>query len=445
MFTRIWPVLVLAFSVLLGLGLLLGLISIRQANETYSETLNIHQSFQATEDVLHNLRKEIFLSSILLRDFFLDSSMERNFEHKRQLQETRARVFKQLEDLANSLPPAGSPLDRLRSRINVYWDSIDPIFDWDREEKRAQASRFLREEVLSRRQEVLNLAEQIQSLNKANFRRELERISARHEEFGRFQTSVLVLGFGVGLLVSIVSSGLVLRTHSQVKSHQRQTEKAERELRKLSQRLVHVQEQERRVISRELHDQVGQMLTGLRMEMRNLERRRDGPKEEFDAYAEEIKKLIDETLQCVRDLAMGLRPSMLDDLGLAPALEWQVRDFTRRSGIPVSLKIDEANLGLSDEQSTCIYRVVQEALTNCARHASATKVLVHVMRNARLLDVVIGDDGKGFEPANGRGLGLVGMQERARELGGSMSIMSQHGRGTIVSVQIPLETGSKAL
>jgi len=425
--------------VLLGLGLLLGLISIRQANKTYSETLNIHHSFQATEDVLHNLRKEIFLSSILLRDFFLDSSMERNFEHKRQLEETRARVFKQLEDLANSVPPAGSPLDRLRSRINAYWDSIDPVFDWDREEKRAQASRFLREEVLSRRQEVLNIAEQIQSLNKANFRRELERISARHEEFERFQTNLLVLGFGVGLLVSIVSSGLILRTHGQVKRHQRQTEKAELELRKLSQRLVHVQEDERRVISRELHDQVGQMLTGLRMEMRHLERRREGPKEEFDPYVEEIKKLIDETLQCVRDLAMGLRPSMLDDLGLAPALEWQVRDFTRRSGIPVSLKVEEAILDLSEEQSTCIYRVVQEALTNCARHASANKVLVHVMRNAGLLDVVIGDDGKGFEPSNGRGFGLMGMQERARELGGSMSIMSQRGRGTIVSVQIPLE------
>lgn len=183
-------------------------------------------------------------------------------------------------------------------------------------------------------------------------------------------------------------------------------------------------------------------MTGLRMEMRNLERHRDAPKEEFDACAKETKKLIDETLQCVRDLAMGLRPSMLDDLGLAPALEWQVRDFTRRSGIPVSLKIDEAIPGLTDDQSTCIYRVVQEALTNCARHASANKVLVHVMRNAGLLDVVIGDDGKGFEPANGRGLGLVGMQERARELGGSLSIMSQRGRGTIVSVQIPLENSA---
>ncbi|RPJ60942.1 MAG: sensor histidine kinase [Acidobacteria bacterium] len=439
MLTRIWPILVLAFSVLLGLGLVLGLIFIRQANEAYAETLSIHQSFQATEDALHNVRKEIFLSSILLRDFFLDSSIERNFEHKRQLEETRVRIFRQLEDLAGSVPPAGSPLDRLRSRINAYWDSIDPIFAWDSVEKRAQASRFLREEVLSRRDDVLNIAEQIQSLNKGNFRRELERISARHEEFERYETKVLVLGFGMGLLVSAVSSVLILRTHRQVKAHQRQTERAERELRKLSQRLVHAQEEERRRISRELHDQVGQMLTGLRMELRNLERCRDAPKEEFDACAEDTKRVIDETLQCVRDLAMGLRPSMLDDLGLAPALEWQVRDFTRRSGIPVSLKMDEETLDLSDEQNTCVYRVVQEALTNCARHASASKVAVHVIRNARLLDVVIGDDGKGFERSNGRGLGLLGMEERARELGGSMSIMSQPGRGTIVSLQIPLE------
>jgi len=414
-------------------------VSISQAHETYSETLNIHQSFQATEDVLHNLRKEIFLSSILLRDFFLDSSRERNLEYKRQLQETRARVFRQVEDLASSTPPVGSPLDQLRFRINAYWDSIDPILDWDAEEKRAQASRYSRDELLSRREDVLTIAEQIQSLNKTNFRRELDRISARYGEFERYELNVLVLGFGVGLLVSIISGGLILRSYSQMRSHQRQTENAERELRNLSQRLVHVQEEERRWISRELHDQVGQMLTGLRMEMRNLERRRDAAKEEFDTCAEETKQLIDQTLQCVRDLAMGLRPSMLDDLGLAPALEWQVRDFTRRSGIPVSLKIDGDVLALSEEQSTCIYRVVQEALTNCARHASANKVLVRVMRNASLLDVLIGDDGKGFEPSNGRGLGLMGMQERARELGGRMSIMSHRGRGTIVSVQIPLE------
>jgi len=440
MFSRVWPVLILAFSLLLGLGLLLGLVSMQRAADNYSQTLTMHHSFQATEEALYALRSDIFLSSILLRDFFLDPSQDRTAEHRDQLKQLRESVQSRLEELVQSDPPQGSPLSDLRSKIDYYWDSIDPIFDWSDEEKKAEGTRFLREEVISRRRAVLDIAERIQALNKAYFRRDLERIRARQEDLERYEINVLIIGFGLGLVVSAASSVLILRLDRQARCQQRETEKAEQELRLLSQRLVKVQEEERRVISRELHDQVGQMLTGLRMEIGNLERRRFGSKEEFSAYVQETKKLIEETLQTVRDLAMGLRPSMLDDTGLAPALKWQVRDFSRRSGIPVSLKIDGTVDNLDESRRTCIYRVVQEALTNCAKHAFASRADVHIVRNNGSLTVTIQDDGRGFVDNHASpGLGLIGMEERARELGGNVTVSSKPGHGTTVRVELPVE------
>ncbi|RPI27066.1 MAG: sensor histidine kinase [Acidobacteria bacterium] len=440
MFSRVWPVLILGFSLLLGLGLLLGLVSMQRAADNYSQTLAMHHSFQATEEALYALRSDIFLSSILLRDFFLDPSQDRTSEHREQLRELRESVQNRLEQLVQSEPPQGSPLADLRSRIDYYWNSIDPIFEWSYEEKQAQGTRFLREEVISRRRAVLDIAERIQALNQAYFRHDLGKIRARHEDFERYELNVLIIGFGLGLVVSATSSILILRLDRQGRLQQRETEKAERELRLLSQRLVKVQEEERRVISRELHDQVGQMLTGLRMEIGNLERRRSGSKEEFSAYVQETKKLIEETLQTVRDLAMGLRPSMLDDTGLAPALKWQVRDFSRRSGIPVSLKIDGPIDNLEENRRTCVYRVVQEALTNCGKHACASRVDVHIIQDDCSLTVTVEDNGRGFVGNQAsRGLGLIGMEERARELGGNVTVNSEPGHGTIVRVELPLE------
>jgi signal transduction histidine kinase len=139
-------------------------------------------------------------------------------------------------------------------------------------------------------------------------------------------------------------------------------------------------------------------------------------------------------------MAMGLRPAMLDDLGLAPALEWQGREFSRHSGIPVEVQVDGSVDALPDAHRTCVFRIVQEALTNCARHAQAKhiRVVVHGSRAAVLLSVQ--DDGvgiEGTEPSPG-GLGLVGIEERARELGGAVSIHSQTGKGTTLQAEIPL-------
>jgi signal transduction histidine kinase len=233
---------------------------------------------------------------------------------------------------------------------------------------------------------------------------------------------------------------------SRSEQHRAQTERAERELRRLSNELVRAQEDERRNISRELHDEVGQTLTALRVELGNLEKLRLGPDQEFREHINDAKNLAAETLRSVRNLAAGLRPSILDDLGLEPALEWQAREFSRRTGIPVEVARDGLLPELPDGLRTCLYRVVQEALTNCARHADAHEIRIALRADHDRLSLTVQDDGRGMPDglAPAAGLGLVGIEERVRELGGTLAIESQAGKGTWLSASIPLPNGVEA-
>jgi signal transduction histidine kinase len=143
-------------------------------------------------------------------------------------------------------------------------------------------------------------------------------------------------------------------------------------------------------------------------------------------------------------MALLLRPSMLDDLGLVAALRWQAREVTRRSGLKVKMVADEIVEDLPDSHRTCVYRVVQEALNNCAKHSQATQVRVVVHRNQDGLSVTVQDDGIGFDPAREKGMGLLGMEERVERLGGQFSIESKSGKGTVLSIHFPLASGGPA-
>jgi len=191
-----------------------------------------------------------------------------------------------------------------------------------------------------------------------------------------------------------------------------------------------------------LHDEVGQMLTGFRMEFRSLQKLHMAPRKEFEAKIEQGRALLDRTLQSVRDIAMGLRPSMLDDLGLEAALQWQARDFSRRHNVPVAVQIRASLADLPEEHRTSLYRIVQEALTNCARHARAKSVRITVADERGALRLEISDDGVGMpdREATAAGLGLLGIQERVRELGGRFEIHSIRGRGTLLTIEVPEDT-----
>jgi signal transduction histidine kinase len=142
----------------------------------------------------------------------------------------------------------------------------------------------------------------------------------------------------------------------------------------------------------------------------------------------------------IRDIALLLRPSMLDDLGLMPALEWQAREVSRRSGIKVTVIAGNVPDILSDEMRTCIYRVVQEALHNVSRHSGAKSAVVTVKQEGNSLLLSVEDDGSGFDAEKTRGLGMLGMEERVRQLGGQFEIRSTPGKGTELRARLPIPT-----
>jgi len=224
---------------------------------------------------------------------------------------------------------------------------------------------------------------------------------------------------------------VALERHSQV---------AESELRRLSTQVRTAQEQERKYLSRELHDQVGQMLTGLRMELSSMARTCGDSGSEFPSRIAHAMSIVEQTLRVVRDIAMLLRPSMLDELGLTPALAWLIREMSRSSGMQIEAVLDPALDHLPDTHRTCLYRVVQEALTNISKHAGAHRVDVSLNVIGGWVVGTIGDNGCGFDTGAVRrdGLGLIGMEERVRELGGHFRVISTAGQGTRTEFRLPM-------
>jgi signal transduction histidine kinase len=213
------------------------------------------------------------------------------------------------------------------------------------------------------------------------------------------------------------------------------------DLRRLSEQLMRSTEQERARMSREIHDQLGQLLTAIKMELRSIERQiaRD-PDKARDRIGETMG-LVDETVKTVRRIATDLRPGILDDFGLSAAIEWQLGQFKERTGIDVNLDADVDEARLSKDMATAGFRILQEALTNVARHADATKVFVSLRTQDDRFTLEVRDNGKGLRTDPSRkSLGLVGMGERARQLGGAITITNAAEGGVLVVLVAPLES-----
>jgi signal transduction histidine kinase len=214
--------------------------------------------------------------------------------------------------------------------------------------------------------------------------------------------------------------------------------RAQVELRLMAHRLVELQEQERRHLARELHDEIGQSLTGLKLMMSQAARCNEG---ERQAIIKESQAAVTDLIRQVRELSLSLRPSMLDDLGLLPALLWHFERFTRQTRIKVKFEHAGLQQDFPLEISTAVYRIIQEALTNVARYARVDDADVKIWADTDLITVTIDDEGTGFnaeESLSKPSAGLSGMKERAQLLGGCVLVDSTPGEGTHVVAEIPL-------
>ena len=211
-------------------------------------------------------------------------------------------------------------------------------------------------------------------------------------------------------------------------------------LRELSAHLESVREEERAHIAREIHDEMGQALTALKMDLSVivLESGKTAPKTAKDI--QELKRRVDDIIQLVRDVATALRPSALD-LGITSGIEWLVDEFQKRNGIHCEVKVEDGEIDLAEDRSIVLFRILQESLTNISRHAGATNVEIHLRSSATHVRLDVKDDGRGFDVEAARKkktFGLLGIRERVIMLRGTLNISSVHGEGTQVSVSIPL-------
>ena len=217
-------------------------------------------------------------------------------------------------------------------------------------------------------------------------------------------------------------------------------------LRNLSNRIVRVQEEERKRFSRELHDEVGQTLTAINMNLAAVSQNGAAKHAPIQKRIRDSQSLLTQAAEAVHRFARELRPAMLDELGLGPALRAYTKAFSGRTGIPVRLKAEPSIERLDAEQKTVVYRVAQESLNNVAKYSGASKVDVVIDEREGRIQLLIRDNGRGFRPprpdfgGETRHLGILGMKERARLVGGDLGVESAPGKGTLVRLDLPVAT-----
>lgn len=232
---------------------------------------------------------------------------------------------------------------------------------------------------------------------------------------------------------------------SEVEKKDMMLRESERKLRLLSSHLLTVQERERRRISMELHDEVGQSLTVLKLQIRSIKNKLNDRQTDLKEDCVKILKYVDQAIENVRRFSKDFGSSILEDLGLSAALRWLAEDFEKHSNVNVSLDIEKIDNLFSRESQIIIYRIFQEAITNIDRHAHADQLSIVIMKKKNYVSFQIVDDGKGFEKkqidnrgSDVMGLGLTAMDERARMLGGTLKIFSRKQIGTRITLNVPI-------
>jgi signal transduction histidine kinase len=427
------------FGGLLAIMALAGVYGIRVLQKIRGNDNQIRRQFLSQNHALNDIRSQLYLSGTYVRDYLLEPEPGRAEIYRASLEQVRRQMESALESFGRQLGPGQRQYyTELSAGLSQYWQILAPTFKWDANQRRREGYIFLRDEIFPRRAAMLAIADRIAYINEQQLKEGNHRVDYLLSEFQTRLAIILLATLLLGLGMAIFSARKILRLEAQAHTQYQEVVEARGQLKELSARLVHAQENERRVLARELHDEVGQALSAVLVELRNLsaESAMHTNGQSLD-HVETVKSLVENSVRVVRNMALLLRPSMLDDLGLVPALQWQAREVSKRTSMEVSVATELASDDLPDEYKTCIYRIVQEALHNCSRHARATRVHIRIQQEPGRLLLSIQDDGQGFDVRQTKGLGLLGIEERVATLGGKCEIHSALGSGTIVAIELP--------
>ena len=338
-----------------GAGTLLSL------NRVLQDQTRIRQAYMQRMNQLNQIRAQIYLSGTYVRDFLLSPDPSGAAAQTSRLTSIERESYAALQSYSELVDAnEHEPFQALQSEIQAYWQVLNRTMAWTPEERSKLRDTFFYDELVPRRDAMLTVADRIANANQRGLGRAERELDASAEGLRRTLMFTFAVTLCGGILLAFLTAGRVMRLERELERRLEENARARADLQDLSAKLVKAQETERRNLARELHDEVGQSLSAIMMEAEGAECAASPA--ELREHLAAVRALAEKTVNEVRDLALLLRPSMLDDFGLVPALNWYAREMTKRTGLNVVLSADDAADDLPDDHKTCIYRLVQEAV-----------------------------------------------------------------------------------
>jgi signal transduction histidine kinase len=432
-------ILLSAFGGMLLLLIFAGADSLRSLRKLNQVSGEVSQRFSARSVALVAVVVTVHTYTDQMEEYMLSDAITSDTaapgEIQKHGQEAHTAVNKYPRDCS---PDERSLLAKIDEGISTQEGSFAGMLARRVDERKQRGHAFVYGELIPRKTQLLRLASSVADLNGKELNSENQALAAQFELLQNRLGRTIGLTLVAGLLLSLAAGFYILRLEQHGRGRYLALARSRQELERLSRRLVDAQEAERRSISRELHDEVGQTLGALLVDVGHLSNLLPPEDKIAQEQIGRIKKAAETAVKSIRDMALLLRPPMLDDLGLIPALEWQARETSRRGEMEVEVHAEELTGDLPDDVKVGIYRLVQEALQNAATHADAKNATVVVKRERNSVVVEIIDDGKGFQPERTRGMGILGMEERVRQLRGALVLRSTPGKGTTVHAELPI-------
>ncbi len=444
---RLW----LGLCVTLAIFLVFAVYTIHEVRWLEDFQVNVVQRNRKASLQLLRLQDDTYQLAVSLRDMTLPESRYPIFYWKGEFSRLH-------EDMDGALAleaqyavrtPAGDEKRRqLRNILYNFWLLSDEAFDLADTGHEDTARYLIRSQLEEQRELISRVVSRLLSLNDQAQAEAGKRVTLVYDKVKK--DILLLIGilflvaFSTGLYTLQANRKTFERLHHLAEKLQSQSE----ELRMLSWKLIDVQEQTLRHVARDLHDHFGQILTAIGVMLGRAGQKALDKEPVFVQDVQAVKKIVEDTLQSVRNESQLFRPAILDDFGLRQTLEWFVQQFSHQTGIQVHFQGKVTDGFFPPEDAIHLYRIVQEALNNVARHSGAREAWVTVEESSGHLNLEIRDNGAGFEVGAGnhcvagRGIGVMGMRERAEHLSGSFAIRSSPQKGTVVTVRIPLKKPS---
>lgn len=424
----------------IGLWAYTGVVLVARLDSLERQSSDVSARYTRAQELLTTIRTQVLVASVRVRDGLLNQDPAFVAECRAQIRKSYAAIDAALGAYVPVTTTDEGVVDRLRAEVSGFREVALDALSVRPSLSTSEIRELLNAHVVPRREALVRISEEVQSLNRAAFVRQQSDFTRIYRSAEAQAWKRLGLAFGLSLVALVVTWVYAQRFERGLRAEIGRSAQLSHELQEATVKLIHAQEDERRAIARELHDEVGQVLTAVKVDLGLAQR----DVQAHGLWIESLGAAQDSTvgaIQAVRDLTQLLHPPALDDLGLVAGIEAMLRSVSRQQQVTVRFTHHGIDGRLALKVERAAYRIVQEALTNVIRHARATACRVALCQDRDVLTIDVDDDGVGFDTVGGvprrAGLGLIGIRERVSELGGEYAVHSRAPLGTHLHVELP--------